>query len=76
MENSSERGCFLFVLSAQSGAAQGSKVVFYCRFSRKNGAIYTMDTPKLVGKAGSIPQKSKRKPQVIKPGVFGCGGRI
>ena len=43
---------------------------------RKNSAIYTKDTAKLVGYAGSIPQKGKRKPQVTKPGVFGCGGRI
>ena len=55
---------------------QGSRVVFCYQFSRKNSAIYTMVTAKLVGYAGSIPQKSKRKPQVIKPGVFGCGGRI
>lgn len=30
-----------------------------------------MDTAKLVRYAGSILQKGKRKPQVIKPGVFG-----
>ena len=55
---------------------RSSEVVLSCRFSRKNSAIYTKDTAKLVGYAGSIPQKSKRKPQVTKPGVFGCGGRI
>ena len=43
---------------------------------QKNSAIYTKDTAKLVGYDGSVPQKCKRKPQVIKPGVFGCGGRI
>ena len=55
---------------------RSSEVVLSCRFSRKNSAIYTKDTAKLVGYAGSIPQKGKRKPQVTKPGVFGCGGRI
>ena len=55
---------------------RSSEVVLSCRFSRKNSAIYTKDTAKLVGYAGSIPQKGKRKPQVIKPGVFGCGGMI
>ena len=55
---------------------QGSEVVLSCQFSRKNSAIYTKDTAKLVGYAGSILQKGKRKPQVTKPGVFGCGGRI
>ena len=55
---------------------QGSEVVLSCQFSRKNSAAYTKDTAKLVGCAGSIPQKGKRKPQVTKPGVFGCGGRI
>lgn len=67
MENSSERGCFLFVLSAQSGAAQGSEVVLSCRFSRKNSAVYATEP---VGYAGSIPQQGKRKTQVMKPGVF------
>lgn len=55
---------------------RSSEVVLYCRFSRKNSAIYTTDTAKSRECAGSIPQKGKRKPQVIKPGVFGCGGRI
>ena len=55
---------------------QGSEVVLSCQFSRKNSAAYTKDTAKLVGCAGSIPQKSKKRPQVTKPGVFGCGGRI
>ena len=55
---------------------RSSEVVLSCQFSRKNSAIYTKDTAKLVGYAGSIPQKGKRKPQVTKPGVFGCGGRI
>ena len=41
---------------------RGSEVVFYCRFFGKNSAIHTIDTPKLVGKAVSIPQKGKRKP--------------
>ncbi len=53
-----------------------SEAVLSCRFSRKNSAIYTTDTAKSRERAGSIPQKGKRKPQVIKPGVFGCGGRI
>ena len=43
---------------------------------QKNSAIYTTDTAKSRERAGSIPQNGKRKPQVIKPGVFGCGGRI
>ena len=55
---------------------RSSEVVLSCRFFGKNSAIYTKDTAKLVGCAGSIPQKGKRKPQVTKPGVFGCGGRI
>ena len=55
---------------------QGSEVVFYSRFLRKNSAIYTTDTAKLGECDGSISQKGKKKPQVIKPGVFGCGGRI
>lgn len=50
---------------------QGSEVVLSCQFFRKNSTIYTMDTAKLVRYAGSILQKGKRKPQVIKPGVFG-----
>ena len=55
---------------------RSSEVVLSCRFSRKNSAIYTTDTAKSRECAGSIPQKGKRKPQVTKPGVFGCGGRI
>ena len=55
---------------------RSSEVVLSCRFSRKNSAIYTTDTAKSRERAGSIPQKGKRKPQVTKPGVFGCGGRI
>ena len=55
---------------------QGSEVVLSCQFSRKNSAIYTTDTAKSRERDGSILQKDKRKPQVIKPGVFGCGGRI
>ena len=55
---------------------QNSEVVLSCQFFRKNSAIYTTDTAKSRESAGSIPQKGKRKPQVIKPGVFGCGGRI
>lgn len=49
---------------------QGSEVVFSCRFFRKNSAIYTTDTAESRNCAGSIPQKGKRKPQVIKPGAF------
>ena len=55
---------------------QGSEVVLSCQFSRKNSDIYTTDTAKSRESAGSIPQKSKKRPQVTKPGVFGCGGRI
>ena len=55
---------------------QGSEVVLSCQFFRKNSTIYTMDTAKLVRYAGSILQKGKRKPQVIKPRVFGRGGHF
>ena len=55
---------------------QGSEVVLSCHFFRKNSAIYTTDTAESRERADSILQKGKRKPQVIKPGVFGCGGRI
>ena len=51
---------------------RSSGVVLYCPFWRKNSAIYTKDIAKLVGCAGSIPQKGKTKPQVTKPGVFGA----
>ena len=55
---------------------RSSGVVLSCRFSRKNSAIYTTDTAKSRERAGSIPQKGKRKPQVTKPGVFGRGGHF
>lgn len=56
--------------------SQGSEVVLSCQFSRKNSAIYTTDTAKSRESAGSIPQKSKRRPQVTKPGVFGRSGHF
>ena len=42
---------------------QGSEVVLSCQFSRKNSAAYTKDTAKLVGCAGSIPQKGRENPR-------------
>ena len=49
---------------------------FLVNFSGKNSTFYTTDTTELRECAGSIPQKCKRKPQVIKPGVFGWSGHF
>lgn len=55
---------------------RSSGVVLCCPFWRKNSADCTAITEMKTVAIGNVRQKYKRKPQVTKPGVFGCGGRI
>ena len=55
---------------------RSSGVVLCCPFWRKNSAGCTATAGMETVAVGNVRQKYKRKPQVTKPGVFGCGGRI